>query len=143
MRPAFFTFREARGTSRRRKEISKALGVDLGGAEIVSDRDDHGGLQGDGTTFTVLRLTEESAGEIEKSAAWHGLPLDETAQALLKLTDKFDSPEIQAGRYLLIDRQSDELQKEEPDILKRYSFNFTLAVFDSDTKTLYYCTMDT
>ena len=48
----------------RQGEISKALGVDLGGAEIVSDHDDHGGLQGDGTTFTVLRLTEESAGEI-------------------------------------------------------------------------------
>ena len=127
----------------RQEEISKALGVDLGGAEIVSDHDDHGGFQGDGTTFTVLTLTEESAGEIEKSAAWSGLPLDETARALLKLTDKFDVPEIENGRYLLIDRQSAELRKEEPDILKRYSFNFTLALFDADARTLYYCTMDT
>ena len=48
-------------------------------------------------------------------------------------------PEIQNGYYRLIDRHSDT----DTGILDRYSFNFTLGVYDSDTNTLYCCEVDT
>ena len=47
-------------------------------------------------------------------------------------------PEVENGYYLLIDRQNDA-----QDILDRHSFNFTVAVFDSDENTLHYGKLDT
>ena len=48
-------------------------------------------------------------------------------------------PEIQNGYYRLIDRQ----EEKGTDILERASFNFTLGIYDMDTKTLYFCEVDT
>ena len=47
--------------------------------------------------------------------------------------------EIQNGYYILIDRQEDQ----ETDILDRPSFNVTVGLYDTDTNTLYCCTLDT
>ena len=49
-------------------------------------------------------------------------------------------PEIRAGFYRLIDRHA---QAGETDLLGRASLNFTLALYDTDTDTLYFCEMDT
>ena len=48
-------------------------------------------------------------------------------------------PEVAQGYYRLIDRQDDT----EQDILERYSFNFTVAVYDSEENILYYGKQDT
>ena len=48
-------------------------------------------------------------------------------------------PEVVQGYYRLIDRQNDT----EQDILERYSFNFTVAVYDSEENILYYGKQDT
>ena len=48
-------------------------------------------------------------------------------------------PEIQTGYYRLLDRQHN---KETP-LLERFSFNFTLALYDTDTDRLYVCELDT
>ena len=48
-------------------------------------------------------------------------------------------PDIQNGYYRLIDRHSDR----ETDILDRYSFNFTVGLYDTDNNTLYFCELDT
>lgn len=87
------------------------------------------------------------------------LPLDETAQILVYgrevgnvkngpyLTGEDGTsliPEIENGCYWLKDRQADETGKEdESDMLSRPSLNFTIAIYDSDCKTLHYCEMDT
>ena len=49
-------------------------------------------------------------------------------------------PEIREGYYRLIDRHA---QAGESDILDRHSFNFTLALYDTETDTLYFCELDT
>ena len=49
-------------------------------------------------------------------------------------------PEIRAGFYRLIDRHA---QAGETDLLSRASLNFTLALYDTNTNTLYFCEMDT
>lgn len=48
-------------------------------------------------------------------------------------------PEINNGYYRLIDRQVDDGRN----ILDRESMNFTLMVYDTDNKILYYCEMNT
>ena len=47
--------------------------------------------------------------------------------------------EIQKDYYILIDLQDDQ----EIDILERPSFNASVGLYDTDTNTLYCCTLDT
>ena len=50
-------------------------------------------------------------------------------------------PPMEKGYYLLEDRHSQA--KENPDLLERSSYNFTLSVYDADNRTLYYYKLDT
>ena len=146
-------------------EIAGALELDLSGCEVVSSWDGHGGFHGDGTAFAELDCSGGGVlAQIEESGAWRAFPLDRTAQALAYgvteergtertgitvyqtgpyLTDGEGEPlvpEIRAGWYRLIDRHA---QAGETDLLDRASLNFTLALYDMDTDTLYYFEMDT
>ena len=133
---------------------SRELGVDLSSGTALSSYDTHGG-NGDGTSCTVLDFTDHSlAGQLQDASDWTPLPLDPTAQALVYgisedtvsigpfLTDADGTPlvpEIQTGYYRLLDRQNN---KEVP-LLERFSFNFTLALYDTDADRLYVCELDT
>ena len=148
-----------------RDEIAGALGLDLSGCEVVSSWDDHGGFHGDGTAFAELKCSGGGVlDQIMEDSDWKAFPLDRTAQALVYgvteetgteeagitvfqtgpyLNDSDGNPlvpEIQEGYYRLIDRHA---QAGESDILDRHSFNFTLALYDTETDTLYFCELDT
>ena len=136
-------------------EFSRTLGVNLTDGHTVEEEDTHGGFLGDGTGCIALsfpdgRLEEQLAAD----PAWHSLPADETVQTLVWgtqdegasispcLTDSEGAPlvpAVQAGYYRLIDRHSDT----QTPILERGSFNFTVGVYDSDARILYYCELDT
>ena len=136
-------------------EAAKVLGLDISNGEEISNVDTHGGFHGDGTTCIVYHFDDDTIlEEIKSSAKWKEFPLDDTVQALVygwsdgatqigpMLNDNEGHPivsEIRNGYYLLIDRQNGA----EGDILDRYSFNFTLGLYDTDTNTLYFCELDT
>ena len=153
------------GSQTPQEEVSQALGLDVSGGQVVSASDDHGGFHGDGTTFVELQFADDAVLEqIEEGGDWEALPLDRTARALVYggreevgteetgitvyqtgpyVTDDDNDPlipEIRAGFYRLIDRHA---QAGETDLLSRASLNFTLALYDTDTDTLYFCEMDT
>ena len=153
------------GSQTPQEEVSQALGIDLSSGQVISASDDHGGFHGDGTTFVQLQFSDgEALKQIEESGDWEAFPLDRTAQALVYgvteetgteetgitifqtgpyLNDSDGNPlvpEIQEGYYRLIDRHA---QAGESDILDRHSFNFTLALYDTETDTLYFCELDT
>ena len=133
---------------------SRELGIDVSGGAVVSSYDTHGG-NSDGTTCIAYRFDNDAVlDEIRSSEKWNKFPLDDTVRALVyglsdattrigpMLNDNEGHPivpEIQNGYYRLIDRQNDA----ETDILDRYSFNFTLGLYDADTNTLYFCKLDT
>ena len=145
-------------------EVAGALELDLSGCEVVSSRDDHGGFHGDGTAFAELNCSHTGVlNQIKEDGNWKAFPLDKTVQSLVYgvteqtgteetgimvyqtgpyVTDDNDPliPEIRAGFYRLIDRHA---QAGETDLLSRASLNFTLALYDTDTDTLYFCEMDT
>lgn len=136
------------GTGDPGNEISRVLDIDLTGGKEVSSFDTHGGFHGDGTSCVVIRFEDDTVlEEIGSRADWKAFPLDETVRTLVyRVSDLLHDengdplvPEIQNGYYLLIDRHGDKSQ----DILNRASFNFTLALYDADTDTLYYCKLDT
>ena len=133
---------------------SRELGVGLSSGTALSSYDTHGG-NGDGTSCTVLDFTDHSlAGQLQDASDWTPFPLDPTAQALVYgisedtvsigpfLTDADGAPlvpEIQTGYYRLLDRQNN---KKVP-LPERFSFNFTLALYDTDADRLYVCELDT
>lgn len=135
-------------------ETTEVLGLDISAGEEISNYDTHSG-NGDGTTCIAYSFSDDTLlEEIKSSSEWKEFPLDNTVQALVYgvsdetstkgpfLTNKDENPlvpEIQNGYYLLIDRQGEN----EKDILDRYSFNFTLGLYDTDTNTLYFCKLDT
>ena len=147
------------------EEVAVTLGLDLSGCEVVLSWDDHGGFHGDGTAFAELNCSGGGVlDQIMEDSGWKAFPLDRTARALVYgvteqtgteetgimvyqtgpyLTDEEGDPlipEIRAGFYRLIDRHA---QAGETDLLGRASLNFTLALYDTDTNTLYFCEMDT
>ncbi len=147
------------------KVVSKGLGIRVPGGEAIAYTDDHGGFHGDGTMFIALRFSDDEVlDEIRESGEWNAFPLDETVETLIYGTeymsedgeewfqygpyvtdDDFNPlfPKVENGYYRLIDRYEPLPDEEDTDILDRYSFNFTLGVYDTDTDILYYCEFDT
>ena len=147
------------------EEVSQALELDVSGGRVVSASDDHGGFHGDGTTFVALQFSDDEVlAQLEESGSWEAFPLDRTARALVYgVTEETGTeetgitrfqtgpyledsggnplvPEIREGYYRLIDRHA---EAGETDILDRSSFNFTLALYDTGTDTLYFFELDT
>ncbi len=131
--------------------VSKELGVDVSGGTEIAYEDTHGGFHGDGTTSIVLQFDDNAVLEAMKNdSKWKEFPLDEIMQEIVYGTDmEIDGhpapgpfmkvPEIQNGYYILIDRHSEK----DKDILERYSFNFTVGLYDADNNTMYFFKLDT
>lgn len=131
--------------------VSESLSIDVSGAEEITDADSHEGVHSDGTTYIILKFQDDKLLEqIKDNSQWHPLPMDEKSETLAYgVSDSEKSigpylgdielPEIQNGYYRLIDRH----EEKDTDILERASFNFTLGIYDTDTKTLYFCEIDT
>lgn len=148
---ALFTFQTPVNTeeSAAVRKAAFSIGIDLSAGELVSTYDDHGGFHGDGTTCTIIQFSDDALlEEIEEAGTWQSFPPDDAVNQLL-YGNYLDDPEtqepfvppIEKGYYLLKDRNSQAAEK--PNIMKRSSFNFDLAVYDADNRTLYYLVLDT
>lgn len=131
------------------RKAAFSIGIDLSDGELVSTYDDHGGFQGDGTTCTIMQFSDDAfLHDIEKAGTWQAFPPDDAVNQLLYGNYLIDPetqepfvPPIENGYYLLKDRNHE--RNEQPNIMARNSFNFDLAVYDADNRTLYYLKEDT
>lgn len=145
-----------------KKAVSRAVGVDCSAAELSDSYDSHGGFHGDGTTFYALHFSDDSvAKSIAANQDWRPLPLTDNLTALvwgkeigdteyapvITKANDWDNPlvpQVENGYYRFIDRHSDSKNKtDDTEVLNRYSYNFTLAIYDTDNHILYYCEEDT
>lgn len=133
-----------------RSKISKALGIDIPSGAPMKSVDTHGGFNGDGATWVSVGFTSDKnpTEQIKNNHDWKPLPLDEVADVLahdlkIQLDDGEATlmPEVENGYYIVIDRHSEK--NENDDILGRTSYNFTIAIYDTDANILYYCEFDT
>ncbi len=133
-----------------RSKISKALGIDIPSGAPMKSVDTHGGFNGDGATWVSVGFTSDKnpTEQIKNNHDWKPLPLDEVADVLahdlkIQLDDGEATlmPEVENGYYIVIDRHSQK--NENDDILGRTSYNFTMAIYDTDANILYYCEFDT
>ena len=141
------------GFSRREKQIKRRTGVDLSGANLISEYDTHSG-NGDGVSCSIYDTKDTDINrKIVQSGKWSPLPADDTVHTLLwgmsdessktgpYLFDENEQPLVKYadnGYYILIDRHSLS-----GNILERSSFNLTIALYDTDRQLLYYCKLDT
>ena len=130
------------------RRVGRRLNLDLGRSELREFRDTHGGFLGDGDTFAVVQLTEEQALDAESMMAygepwWHPLPLTEELTRVLWGDAPLcrDVPEVENGWYYFYDAQGHPYIEES--IFSRFSFNFVLAVYDAESRMIYYYKLDT
>lgn len=134
--------------------ISEKVNIIIPQNSIITFEDTHGGFLGDGTSFAKIVILDEDIQSflteiIDKK--WNVLPLREDIDIILYggsldsveysyfLADEVGMPKVENGYWFLNDRH----QEKSEDFLKRNSFNFTLAVFDTDTNILYVYELDT
>ncbi len=136
------------------EEIAETLGVQAQTGEIVYADDSHAGFHGDGEALVILEFAEddELVRSIEENIHWRALPMNE-AERLLAYGPVVEGllpeaenllPDVEEGWYRLIDRHhlaGDEADAER--MMERYSYNFTLGVYDAAWKRLYYVELDT
>lgn len=143
------------------KRISSEIGVDISSGTISVHTDDHGGFHGDGMLYMEVQFSDDAVcTEIQNNTSWQTLPLSENLSILtygrftegLTVISPYISdedgnsliPKITNGYYFFLDRHSESSDPtDDTNVLNRGSYNFTLAIYDSDTKTLYYVEFDT
>lgn len=141
-------------------DISDSIGIDVSKGTVLTDSDSHGGFHGDGMMFQQITFEDSKLlDEIKDNGSWKTMPLSQNIEARVYgveedtsrigpyLTDESGDtiiPNIQNGYYYFYDRHSESKEPyNDEDVLNRASFNFTLAVYDSDNHVLYYVEFDT
>ena len=140
------------------RKVSKALDIDIKDGEIMQESDSHGGFHGDGTTLIEIKLTDQDVLR-QMEERWKEMPLSENLTALVYglQTEGYSVgpalhsgdgkpmiPEVKNGYYYFTDRhyQSTDAQ-DDSKVLDRYSYNFTIAIYDINTQTMYYMELNT
>lgn len=130
------------------KNLLDGCGIDLTGGKVISEEDNHGGFHGDGFSLLVADYSEDASVSDEFSASeyWHQLPLSENLNTFFyqPYDDDLEIPQIENGYYYFYDRHDEAIDPyDDSELLTRYSFNFTFAIYDLETNTLYLCKYDT
>ena len=133
------------GADRDLFRIGRALGLDLSAGTLLRIEDSHGGFHGDG-----LRLAEVTVeGLVEKLAnagGWRPLPMSDSAAQALRLCEAEEETveETAEGFYYFYDRHSEcEDPYDSTQMHSRFSYNFTMAVYDNGNGRLYFYELDT
>lgn len=137
-------------------EISAELGLDLSSGTLVHSGDSHGGFLGDGET--VMQIVIPNL-QLPQNDHWHPLPLSANLSRALYgesgerwtykplFSDENGDPllpRIENGCYFFLDRHRESVDNaDDSPLYSRGSWNFTAAVYDFGTGTLYYFSIDT
>lgn len=123
---------------------------------VVEEMDTHGGFVGDGSYYLILDCSDNTEDALSIVADWNELPLSENLNLIMyggekddvtygyDLSEEAHMPVIENGYYYFEDRHSEAKDvSDDSELFSRASFNFSLAVYDSDTNRLYYFEFDT
>lgn len=123
---------------------------------VVDEADTHGGFYEDGSYYLILDCSENREKALENVKGWKELPLSKNLNLIMyggekdgmtygyNLAEEAKIPEIENGYYYFCDRHSESTDaSDDTNLLTRASFNFTLAIYDSDADRMYYFEFDT
>jgi len=123
---------------------------------VVEELDTHGGFHGDGSYYLILDCSNNKEQALKKVEGWNKLPLSENLNLIMyggrkdgvtygyELAEEAHMPAIDNGYYMFEDRHSESKDsRDDSELFDRYSFNFSIAIYDSDTNRMYYFEFDT
>lgn len=139
--------------------IKNETGIAIPKGVDIQYNDSHGGFLGDGVFFATIKLgtseTEKVLKQISRSKKWKPLPINiydldyllyggknQNTDTKGRFADEVALPPIQNGYWFFLDRFSGASNTGES-IVSRNSYNFTYAVFDTDSNILYVVLIDT
>ncbi len=142
------------------EEISKTIGVDVTYIETATIIDSHGGM-GDGCACITMTFEDDRCENgVSSSELWHELPLSDNLMKIVYGAVEegyyispyitFDDDKtpcisyVEEGYYFFLDRHSKSKNiYDDSEIFERSSYNLTVAIYDSQSDTLYYLELDT
>ncbi len=138
-----------------REKVSGELGLDLREAQIL-ENEERRGIHGDGDLILTLQIAEEKRPAAEEkilnARGWRPLPMSEMmCEALYSdwptFTRSSDGtllvPDVMHGSYYLRNRMEGVADPyDENTLWGPSSYRFTLAIYDSESGKLYYCSID-
>ncbi len=117
---------------------------------------EEGDFEGGGSYYLILDCSENREQALENVSSWNKLPLSENLNLIMyggekdgvsydyNIAEKANIPNVENGYYFFVDRHSKSTDSsDDSELFNRYSFNFSLAVYDSDTDMMYYFEFDT
>ena len=137
------------GCSSKKQYIEKTIGISLKNCSIKEEKDTHGGFLGDGEYFAKLECSNIELDSFKK------LPLSNKLEEVMNMKfceskncensfEKYKIPKLESGYYYFADRHSDTKDiHDDSNLNNRSSYNFSLAIYDSKTKIMYYYELDT
>ena len=135
--------------------IKDEIDIDISSCVIEDEQDNHGGFHGDGDYIVRANCTENPQKILNQLNNWNNLPLSENLQLIMyggerdgitysyNLAQKANIPKINNGYYYFLNRKSNAVNEHSDDIFDKYSFNFTLVLYDKDNNMFYYYEFDT
>ena len=137
-------------------EMTEYFGFAKTDFSVVEELDTHGGFHGDGSYYLILDCSNAKEKALKKVENWNKLPLSENLNLIMyggekdgvaygyELAEEAHFPKIENGYYIFEDRHSESKDsRDDYELFDRYSFNFSIAVYDCDTDKLYYFEFDT
>ena len=135
------------------RNITSVIEINNNNCRIIKERDTHGGFLGDGEFYAEIRCKNINLEEL--SSNWKKMPLSKSLNDITEMVwcdynkcgnlyEKYDIPNVNNGYYFFLDRHSDSKDKyDSTDLNNRSSYNFTLAMYDDESKIIYYYELDT
>ena len=142
-------------SNRRSTPLSRELGIEQEKYVTLHEQDDHGGFHGDGLYHIALDCSANMDEIVAVTDDWPALPLPDKLRYVLyrteldsdiyayDLAEQASIPYVQNGCYYFHNRHSEAKDAWDTDIFGKYSFNFSIAIFDSDANILYFMAFDT
>ena len=123
---------------------------------VVEEFEDYGGFPVDGSHYLILDCSSNKKKALEIIKDWNKLPLSENLNLAMyggekdgviygyELAKEAHMPKIENGYYIFEDRHSESSNSiDDSELFDRYSFNFSIAVYDCDTNKMYFFKFDT
>lgn len=141
------------GCSSNNKNIISKIELDNNNCKIVTQKDNHSGFNGDGDYFAKIKCSYIKYNKL--STNWKKLPLSNSlieatnidscdSKGCYNISEKYNIPNITNGYYYFLDRHQKSNNKyDDKNLNNRTSYNYTLAILDKDTNTIYYYELDT
>lgn len=120
------------------------MGFDKSEYTIVAEEDN----------YLILDCSSNAEKALDIAREWNPMPLSENLNLIMyggvrdgityeyELAEEAHWPKIEHGYYKFIDEQSDD-PADDSGLFDRYSFNFEIAAYDTDTNLFYYFRFDT